>query len=136
MLQRLRQFGLTANPQKCMWGVAEVEYLGYKVGEGKVSVPGVRSVALREYLQPQTKKQLKSFLGMLGYYRRFIPVFSSIAQPLTEATKLKAPYQLMWTDDMTKAFVTLKDSPLQAHSVDYSLPDDTFTLSTDASGVA
>ena len=50
VLQRLRQFGLTANPQKCMWGVAEVEYLGYKVGEGKVSVPEIRIVALHEFL--------------------------------------------------------------------------------------
>ena len=100
-----------------------------------MSVPEIRIVALREYLQPQTKKQLKSFLGMLGYYRRFIPGFSSIAQPLTGATKLKAPYQLVWTDDMSKAFVALKDSLCRHTVLTIPSPDNTFTLSTDASGV-
>ena len=72
---------------------------------------------------------------MLGYYHRFISGFSSIAQPLTEATKLKAPYQLVWTDDMTKDFVALKDSLCKHTVLTIPSPDDTFTLSTDASGV-
>ena len=82
VMSRLRQFGLTINAKKCVWGVAEIEYLGYKVGRGKVQIPELRVRALREFIQPKTKKQLKSYLGILGYYRRFIPGFSSIAQPL------------------------------------------------------
>ena len=69
VLERLAQFGLTANPGKCVWGVAVIEYLGHVVGRGHVWIPDIRVKALREFKQPVTKKELKSYLGMLGYYR-------------------------------------------------------------------
>ena len=76
-MERLKQFGLTANPKKCVWGVAVIDYLGHTVGRGKVRIPEVRVKALKEFRKPVTKKELKSYLGMLGYYRRFVPGFSS-----------------------------------------------------------
>ena len=57
-----------------------------------------------------TKKELKSYLGMLGYYRRFVPGFSSIALPLTRVTTLKSPSKLNWTQPMEHAFNMLRDT--------------------------
>ena len=118
-----------------MWGVAEIEYLGHRVGRGKVSIPDMRVKALREFKQPVTKKELKSYLGMLGYYRKFIPGFSSIALPLTEATRLKSPNRLDWTRHMSDAFHTLRDTLCSHSQLTIPSPEDSFILSTDASGV-
>ena len=134
VLDNLRQFGLTANHKKCVWGVATIEYLGHKVGMGKVCIPELRVKALREFKKPTTKKELKSYLGMLGYYRKFIPGFSSIALPLTKATKLKSPLKLRWTQPMEDAFVTLKETLCEHSQLTIPSPEDVFTLSTDASG--
>ena len=65
--------------------------------------------AIREATRPQTKRQMKSFLGLAGVYRRFIPSFSSIASPLTDLTKKDRPNSLKdWQDKHGKAFQTLK----------------------------
>ena len=61
VMSRLRLFGLTINAKKCVWEVAEIQYLGYKVGRGKVQIPELRVRALREFIQLKTKKQLKSY---------------------------------------------------------------------------
>ena len=134
VLERLKRFGLTANPKKCVWGVAIIEYLGHPVGKGKVSIPEARVKALREFRKPVSKKELKSYLGMLGYYRRFIPGFSSIALPLTEATRLNSPNTLIWTVPMEDAFKILRDTLCEHTQLTIPSPDDTFVLATDASG--
>ena len=135
VLERLKKFGLTVNLKKCAWGVAEIEYLGHTVGKGRVSIPDMRVKALKDFKQPVTKKELKSYLGMLGYYRKFIPGFSSIAMPLTGATHLKSPNRLNWTKHMGDAFNTLRDALCSHTQLTIPSPEDSFTLSTDASGV-
>jgi len=97
-------------------------------------VSELRVKALREFIQPKTKKQLKSFLGMVGYYRRFVPGFSSIAKPLTEATKRLAPNRLRWTDHMHESFHNLKDTPCRNTELTIPSSEDNFLLSADASG--
>jgi len=52
VLERLKKFGLTANPKKCVWGVAEIEHLGHRVGKGKVCIPEMRVKALRNFKKP------------------------------------------------------------------------------------
>ena len=65
--------------------------------------------AIREATRPQTKRQMKSFLGLAGFYRRFIPSFSSIASPLADLTKKDRPNPIKdWQDKHEKAFQTLK----------------------------
>ena len=134
VLERLAQFGLTTNPGKCVWGVAVIEYLGHVVGRGHVWIPDIRVKALREFKRPVTKKELKSYLGMLGYYRRFIPGFSSVALPLTEVTNLKSPSKLHWTNPMQHAFDSLRDALCEHTRLTIPSPEDCFVLATDASG--
>ena len=133
MLQRLREAGLTANPAKCQFAMAECSYLGHIVGNGKV-YPGKNKVqAVEDFPIPRTKKQVRAFLGLTSYYRRFIPNYASIAVPLTDLTKKAAPNQVLWNAQCDRAFGRLKkvlcSSPV-LWSPDFTRP---FILQTDAS---
>ena len=77
VLERLRQHGLTAKPSKCEWGASSLSYLGHSVGHGRASVHEARVAAIRNFKQPITKSDLRAFLGTVGYYRKFIPEYSS-----------------------------------------------------------
>ena len=60
-------------PAKCKWGSASLTFLGHTVGRGKVSTPDHRVEAIRNHVRPVTKKDVQSFIGTTGYYRKFIP---------------------------------------------------------------
>lgn len=86
-LQALSQAGLTANPAKCVWGARSLSYLGHMVGVDHISVPEARVLAIKEFRKPKSKKDLRAFLGTVGYYRRFIPDFAGRAGALQAALR-------------------------------------------------
>ena len=131
ILGHLKKHGLTA---KRVWGVAGVTYLGHTVGKGKLSVPECRVGSLRKFQQPVTKRDVRAFLGTVGYYRRFIKSFASIALPLTDATKKSAPTRITWDETTLSAFRTLYHSLSDLSALVISKQDDSFLLQTDASG--
>lgn len=133
VLQRLARAGLTARPTKCEIGFNKVSFLGYEITEG-TKIPLVKTLEkVQNTARPTTKRQIRSFLGLSGYYREFIPNYAAIAKPLTDATKKGAPNKITWTEDLARAFQGLKKA-LSSHPV-LRLPDITrpFTLRTDAS---
>ena len=136
VLSRLREAILSARPSKCYFGFRQLEYLGHMVGNGKM-IPLERVMEkIRQVEPPTTKKQVKSFLGLVGFYRRFIPHFAEIALPLTDLTKGGTkPGPVLWTERCQKAFDELKEK-LCSQPV-CCLPDWTkeFVLRTDASDV-
>ena len=67
--------GLKAKREKCEFGRKYMMFLGHKIGCGKLAIPEHRVTALRQYPQPRTKKQLRAFLGSVGYYRQFVVDF-------------------------------------------------------------
>jgi hypothetical protein len=73
VLQALREAGLTANPKKCQLGLQEAEYLGYTIGRGCVKPQMKKVEAIQDWPRPLTKKQVRTFVGLTSYYRRFIP---------------------------------------------------------------
>ena len=88
IVQQLRIANLTVKPQKCQLDMAECVYLGHVVDRGGVVRPELCKVeAIQAFSQPATKKQVKAFLGITGYYRKFIPNYSALAAPLTGLTK-------------------------------------------------
>ena len=135
VLLRLRANHLTAKPAKCQFGMKECGYLGHIVGNGLVRPDPDKVRAVLEFPTPHTKKQIRSFLGLSGYYRRFIRDYATIATPLTNLTKKKLPDKVQWTDTCAQAFGLLKkaltDSPVLVN------PDFTkgFILQTDASNL-
>ena len=133
ILQRLRDAGLTAKPAKCQLGMHECVYLGHIVGNGEVRPEMQKVGAVMDFPQPTTKKDVRSFLGLTGYYRKFIPNYSTIALPLTDLTKKHTPNAVVWTTACSTAFQELKRlltcSPV-LKSPDVNRP---FVLQTDAS---
>ena len=107
VLTALRQAGLTAKPSKCEWGKSHLDYLGHRVGSGKVAVPKHRVQAMADFKLPITKRHLRSFLGSIGYYRRFIPHFTNLSSLLTPSTLVKAPGAVQWTPEKLHAIHSL-----------------------------
>ena len=97
VLDRLSKAGLTAKPSKCSLAVAEAHYLGYVIGHGKLRPELAKVNAVLEYPRPFTKRDVRSFFGLCGYYRRFVPNFAQIAVSLTDLTKKKIPLIVHWT---------------------------------------
>ena len=109
VLDRLRSDKLTAKPSKCMIGYGSIECIGQSIVGQTVRPQEDKIQAIRDASRPLTKRQPKSFLGLAGFYRRFIRNFSSIASPLTDLTKKDRPNSIKdWQDHHEKAFQTLK----------------------------
>ena len=135
VLGRLKDAGLTANAKKCQWGLTKVEFLGHVVGHGKVSPAQLKVKAVAEFEMPKTKKAVRQFLGLVGYYRRFIPNFADHTFNLTEATRKTAPDRVCLSDSLCREFSFLKDMLCRIPSLTLPVPDDEFLLQTDASGI-
>ncbi|XP_063070441.1 uncharacterized protein LOC134461440 [Engraulis encrasicolus] len=110
VLDSLRNAGLTANPKKCRLAYSETNYLGYTVGRGLVKPQEAKLQAIRDWPRPLTKKQVRSFLGLAGYYRRFIANFASIAAPLTDLTTKRHSRMVKWDAAAETAFILLKQA--------------------------
>ncbi|KAL1264151.1 hypothetical protein QQF64_004506 [Cirrhinus molitorella] len=108
ILSKIRAAGLTIRPDKCSFAKPETVYLGHVLGRGVIRPQQGKLEATRDAKQPTTKKQIHSFLGLVGWYRHFIPQFSSRAVALTN--KKDKPNKVIWTDDCEIAFVDLKET--------------------------
>lgn len=124
---------LTVKLAKCSFGERYVEFLGHCIGRGQISPQLAKTTAIREFVQPKTKRDLRAFLGLTGYYRRFIPSYASITACLTALLKKDQPDKLCWTSEHTRAFDQIK-SILASEPVLFA-PDyrKRYTLHTDAS---
>ena len=134
MLQQLQEANLTAKPVKCKLGMQKTLYLGYVVGNDVIHLAEDKVKSILQIAQPKTKKEVRSFLGLVSYYRQFIPQMAEIATSLSDCTKKGAPNEVVWTQECDQAFRTLKDqlaSKPVFQSPDF---DKEFILQTDASG--
>jgi hypothetical protein len=107
VFDRLRVQSLKIEPDKCEFLRKEVYFLGYKVTADGVAMDERKIAAIINYPVPTNTKQLKAFLGLAGFYRKFVPRFSSIASPLHKLTGKNVPY--VWGKEQVEAFQTLKD---------------------------
>ncbi len=99
-----------------------------------VAVPELRIKAMSEFLLPRTKKQLRSFLGSMSYYRKFVDGYAKLSSTLSPAVSLRAPQQVIWTEEMMANFCKLKDSLCNHVVLTIPGPEDELVLYTDASG--
>ena len=134
LLRRLNEVNLSVRPTKCYLGFHELSFLGHKIGHGNLKPEEDKVSKIQEAPRPSNKSQLRSFLGLAGYYRKFVDNYASIALPLTNLTKKGSPDNLPWDESCQKSFETLKGK-LSSKPV-LILPDSskTFVLRTDASG--
>ena len=136
LLSRVRKANLRVRPTKCEFGAREIEFVGHTVGHGVISLLDANVKKIMEAPVPTTKKQVRSFLGMTGFYRKFISCYSDISMPLTELTKKGKPNRVEWAEEQQMAYDNLK--LLLASRPILHLPDmqKTFVLRTDASNYA
>ena len=136
VFQLLQDAGLTIKLKKCQFVMQECSYLGHVIGHGVTRPEAQKIKAIRSYPQPRTKKEVRSFLGLAGYYQRFIPNFAEQAKPLTDLTKKGLPDQVSWTPLCQDAFSLLKDALSKGPVLCNPNFDRPFTLQTDASEFA
>ena len=135
VLSRLRGAGLTANVNKCQFGHTSCEFLGHIIGSGLVSPADLKIGAVRDFPIPGTKKQVRQFLGLTGYYRRFIQNYAEHTFALTKATKKSAPERVVASELLLNECCYLKNVLCSLPSLSLPVPSDQFLLQTDASGV-
>ena len=135
VLGELRRAGLTANPAKCHLGLEEASYLGYRVDRRNVWPQEAKIQTIRDWPRPTTKKQVKAFLGLVGYYQRFIPGFATLASPLHDLTRKALPDHVTWSEAAEGAFRLLRQALCSEPILltpDFTLP---FIVHSDASEV-
>ena len=129
---RMREAGLKLKPSKCSLFQKSVSFLGHIVSEEGISTDPEKVAAVQDWPVPKKMKDVRSFLGLVGYYRKFIPNCSEVAKPLTELTSPSVDFK--WTDECQRAFESLKCSLLHAPILGYPKEDGgSFILDTDAS---
>jgi hypothetical protein len=130
-LDTLRQHQFFAKDNKCVFGQQELEYLGHIVTHRGVKVDNSKIAAMVAWPPPTTISELRGFLGLTGYYRKFIQNYGIIARPLTNLLK-KGKFG--WNEDADTAFLALKQAMTTTPILAMPNFDDSFTIETDASG--
>jgi hypothetical protein len=133
VLQRLKDHHLYAKFSKCEFWLDTVKFLGHTIYSNGISVDPSKVQEVLDWKPPMSVHQIRSFLGLAGYYRRFIPDFSRIAKPMTK--RLKKEVKFSWDQKCEDAFHTLRahltTAPVLAQP-DVSKP---FDIYYDASGI-
>ncbi len=128
---RLLGAGLKLKPRKCALFSTKTEYLGHVVSESGIKVNPDKVRAVKEWPVPESKREVRSFLGTASYYRRFVPGFATVAAPLHHVASPKADWQ--WTDECQRAFEELKDALSTAPVLAFPVKEAPYILDTDAS---
>ncbi|GFX44634.1 transposon Tf2-6 polyprotein [Trichonephila clavipes] len=149
LFQRLDQYGLSINPSKCTFGVPTLNFLGFQVCSSGIKPLEDRVEAIFKFPKPTTITQLRRFLGMLNYYRRFIRQAAHILAPLVKflkgirnkkrpkrKVKIKPEEVLEWTDEATTAFELVKQALAHATLLHHPMPNAPLSIWVDASDFA
>lgn len=155
VLNRLKEFGLKLSLEKCKFFQTSVRYLGHIVSRAGVETDPQKIEALKTWPSPRNLKELRSFLGFAGYYRRFIQNFSKIVKPLNDLTagypplkkgcrfkvdgdqylNPREPFGGRWTNNCQQAFETIIDKLTTAPVLGFANPKLPYVLHTDASTI-
>ena len=131
LFQRLRKADFKLKDSKCNYFRTHVQYLGHLVsGKGIKPLPE-KLDSVKKMPAPTTPKEIKQFLGLVGYYRKFIPRFADIARPMTNLMRQDTPFE--WTIQCQASFEMLKDALITSPILKYPDPNKSYTLFMDAS---
>ena len=131
---RLRKANLKVRPDKCQIFCKEVIFLGHKVSREGILPDNSNIEKVKKWGRPTDIASVRGFLGLTGFYRRFIPQYAKIEQPMLDLTKKGVPF--IWSEDCEHAFVTLRDALISPPILKYPDYDCPFILYTDASAYA
>src|SRR5260221_5359717 len=131
VLQRLREARLKLRPDKCCFFRREVTFLGFLISAKGIHTDRKKIQAVQEWPVPKSLTQVRSFVGLCSYYRKFVKGFAGIAAPLHELSKKGARF--VWTDRQQMAFETLKRCLTEAPILGVPCNEGSYCLDTDAS---
>ena len=134
VLSLIKEAGLKVSPEKCSFAKTSIKYLGHIVSSSGIQVDPAKTTAVQNMIEPKNAKEVRRFIGVASYYRRFVQNFSELAAPLTELTRKKAKFE--WKDIHQLAFEKIKRALITAPILQYPDYSKQFKLCTDASNVA
>ncbi|KAG6464703.1 hypothetical protein O3G_MSEX014678 [Manduca sexta] len=133
VLSKIRGANLKLSPKKCSFFKQQVSFLGHIISTDGVQTDPEKVVAVKEWPVPKDKTQVRAFLGLCSYYRRFVKNFADIAKPLHKLTEEKR--QFCWDESCDTAFQTLKDRLCDTPILGYPDTENEFIIDTDASNI-
>lgn len=138
LFRRLRKYGIIINTTKCVFGQTTVNFLGYQVSNGGVFPLPEKVDAVSNFPKPETAKQLRKFLGMLNFYRIFIPKAADFQAPLNDLLNgsIKGNAPIIWNTEAEKAFYECKTSLANATLLAHPDTDAPLAIISDASDFA
>ena len=134
VMKRLREANLKLQLEKCEFLKNEVSYLGHVLSEKGLNPDPRKIEAVKLFPEPKNMKNVRQFLGLAGYYRRFIKNFAQIAKPLTRLLQKNVTFE--WDDKANEAFEALKDALCNPPVLQFPDLNQPFNITTDASGYA
>ncbi|KAA0032313.1 Transposon Ty3-I Gag-Pol polyprotein [Cucumis melo var. makuwa] len=132
VLSALREYSLYANKKKCSFAQPRIEYLGHIISGEGIEVDPEKICSIADWPIPKTVKEVKGFLGLTGYYRRFVQHYGSIAAPLTQLLKKGG---FTWNKEAEEAFGRLKEAMISLSVLALPNFNKPFEVETDASGM-
>jgi hypothetical protein len=132
VLDLFRLHGLTINPSKCEFGRSQTTFLGHNVTSTGIYPMEKHVVAVKEFAAPRDKLQLQRFLGLVNFYRRFIPAAANLLLPLTSALA-GSKKDFVWSSSMQAAFLSVKAAICEATILEHPVPGARLALAVDAS---
>ena len=134
VFEKLKSANLSMKKSKCSFFSKEIQYLGHILSATGIWPLPSKTHAIQNMNPPTTPKQVRAFLVLVGYYRKFIRGFTKIARPLTLLTRQQVKFD--WTPKHQEAFIHLKEAIVQAPILHYPNPNKTYIVYTNASNDA
>lgn len=146
LFQRLEEFGLKINTSKCIFGVSQLSFLGHDISLQGIKPSAERVRAILSFSQPSTVKQVQRFVGMVNFYRRFIPNLAQLLAPVDQlvadfnrskkSRKPDATRNFEWTQVCADAFETIKQAVASSTLLVHPRENTEYSICTDASDIA
>ena len=138
LFNRLSEYGIVINPSKCIFGAASLEFLGHQNSVHGISPLPQKVQAIQDFPAPSSLRKLREFLGLVNFYRRFIPHCASLVQPLTDllSPKQTSTDSFHLSEGALSAFQGVKTTLAKATLLTHPDPSAPYCLMVDASNVA
>lgn len=139
VFERLDDYGLNIKVSKCVFGVNNIDFLGYNISHDGIKPSDEKVKAIREYEKPKSVKQLQKFVGMVNYYHRYISGIAELLSPIhkiiNQALKRKDKF-LSWSEEADKSFIEVKENFACNIMLNHFHPNAVLSLTVDASNIA
>ena len=138
VFRRLSDYGVVINPTKCHFGAAALQFLGHHIDSDGIRPLEAKVQVIRDFPLPKSHRKLREFLGLVNFYRRFLPHAADLLYPLTQllGNSNSGTKEVTWTETAQAAFNAVKDALANTTLLNHPQPNAQLAIMTDASDVA